>query len=107
VSILKLQYNLLLVTGQVMRLCHDTCKEMQFLEPQFCLNGGKGKKEVGKWFPSSVLLLTERSSRLFTSSKVLLSCAIKHMKMLSVEAERDKTKAGPQIEEATQRSGEA
>lgn len=55
------------------------------------LNGGKGKKEVGKcFFPSSVLLLTEWSSRLFRSSELLLSlrsCATKQRKMLSVEAE--------------------
>lgn len=57
------------------------------------LNGGKGKKEVGKWFfPLTVLLLTERSSRLFRSSELLLSswsCATKQRKMLSVEAERE------------------
>lgn len=61
------------------------------------LNGGKGKKVVGKWlFPSSVFLLTKGSSRLFRSSELLLACARRHTEMLSVEAENEKTKTGPQ-----------
>lgn len=71
------------------------------------LNGGKGKKVVGKQlFLSSVFLLTEGSSRLIRSSELLLACAKRHTEMLSVEAEKEKTKTGPQIEKVMQRSAE-
>lgn len=53
----------------------------------------RGKKEGGKWLlPSSVVLLTKWNSRLSGSSELQVSselCAIKHSKMLSVQAERE------------------
>lgn len=70
------------------------------------LNGGKGKKEVGKWFfPSSVLLLTEWSSRLFRSSELLLSswsCATKQSKKCCLLRQKEETKEGPQTDEINQ-----
>lgn len=70
----------------------------------FVLKWGQGKEKGRKMV---VFFKCEGSSKLFRASELLLACAGRHMEMLSVEAEKEKTKTGPWIEKVMQGSGEA
>lgn len=69
----------------------------------FVLEWGQGKERGRKMVVS---FKCEGSSRIFRASELLLACAGRHMEMLSVEAEKEKTNTGLQIEKVMQRPGE-